>query len=127
MRQIHLDYRPQLRTMTDKIIAITDGDRDLPVKSLILERDDELGALSEAVYNLAAESMERHSQVRLLQRRMGHDIQRETRRATAHLERQALTDPLTGLGNRRALEQWADEILDPRRRDRRMVTAIAID
>jgi diguanylate cyclase (GGDEF)-like protein len=58
---------------------------------------------------------------------MGHDIQRETRRATAHLEREAFTDPLTGLDNRRAMNQWLGEVLDPRRRDRRTITAIAID
>lgn len=127
MRQLHQDQRRDLRALTDTIRAVGEGDREVPIKSLVLQRDDELGALSRAVHDLAVESMERHSQVRLLQRRMGLDIQRETRRATAHLERQALTDPLTGLGNRRALEQWVGEILDPQRRDRRTVTAIAID
>jgi PleD family two-component response regulator len=67
--------------------------------------------LSRAIHDLAAEAVASRQHSRLLHRRMNDNIRRETKRATLHLQRQAATDPLTELGNRRTLEQRLQEYL----------------
>jgi diguanylate cyclase (GGDEF)-like protein len=110
MRGLHADHRSALRALNQHIRDLLAGQRSVPLQDLIIEQDDEIGDLSRAVHGLASEALARRQHTRLLHRRMDRRIQRETRRATADLERQVTTDPLTGLGNRRALEQRLGEL-----------------
>lgn len=127
MRSMHPDQRPAIAQLNHILWQVTRDDRDVSLKDLILDRRDSLGELSEFVHDLAAEAMANRRQSRLLHRRMGDDIQRETKKATALLQRQVVTDPLTCLGNRRALEQRLEELLGLDAPPGQLVTVIAID
>ena len=127
MRSLHPDQRPEIAQLNEILRQVTQDDRDVSLRDLVLDRNDCLGELSHLLHDLAAEALANRRQSRLLHRRMGEDIQRETKKATAHLQRQVLTDPLTGLGNRRALEQRLDELLGIDAPSGCLVTVIAID
>jgi len=103
------------------------GRRDEPLRELILERDDELGALSQAIYDSLAVAIAHRMKAGILHRTMDHAIKRETARATADLQRQAVSDPLTGLGNRRLLDQWFEELVESGPPVTAIITAMVID
>jgi diguanylate cyclase (GGDEF)-like protein len=111
MRELEHDDGPAITQLAEHIAAIADGDRRAPLRKLMVDRNDELGALSRAVHDLAATAHAHKQQARLMTRRVGHHVERETLRATAHLQREAMTDPLTNLGNRRALRWHAERIV----------------
>jgi len=111
MTELEHDDRPAIVQLTDRARAIADGDRRISLKELALARDDELGALSRALHDLAVMAHTHRQQARLMQRRIGHHVQRETNKATFHLQREAMTDPLTGLGNRRALRRHMEHVI----------------
>ena len=111
MRTLGPDARSELAALNEKLHAIIDGDRTIALRELIIEREDQMGELSRLVHELATGTRASRQHSRLLQRLMVDNIHQETRRATAHLRREAATDPLTGLGNRRAMEQWVLEAL----------------
>jgi diguanylate cyclase (GGDEF)-like protein len=127
MRQLHVDERQTIRQLNLRLRMIADGNRNIPLKDIVIERDDEIGALSRVVHDLAAEALSSRLQSQMLHRRMDNDVQLQTRKATAHLEKQAATDPLTGLGNRRSLEQRMSELLDHRSGVKSLLTVMAID
>lgn len=105
--------RRQLRALTTALNrAIRDG-RPVPRRALCLDRDDELGDLSRAIVHLTEQSVQARLESRNLQRRMDDQIARSTTAATARLQREALSDPLTGLANRRHFEQHLADALDP--------------
>ncbi len=83
------------------------------VKTLLNDRTDEFGDLSRAVHDALNDTVAAQLNVRLLRRTIDESIRRETHRATGQLRREVSTDPLTGLGNRRALEQLLEELLSP--------------
>ncbi|MHC5113646.1 MAG: GGDEF domain-containing protein [Planctomycetota bacterium] len=90
--------------------------------------DPDLAPLTEAVQDMLMHVRSQHRASRMMQRTMDHTIERETNRATSKLRRQATTDPLTGLGNRRAMEQQLDGFFRPdRRRSRDTLIAMIID
>ncbi len=111
MRELEHDDRPVIARLTDRARAVVDGDRRIALRELMLDREDELGALSRAVHDLAASAHSHRQQTRLMHRRIGQHVQHETHKATFHLQREAMTDPLTGLGNRRALLRYVDRII----------------
>ena len=127
MRSLFKSERDAVRELNVRLRMIADGNRNIPLKDLIVEREDEIGALSRIVHDLTAEALGARKQVSLAQRRLEDDVQRQTRRATAHLEKQAATDPLTGLGNRRALDQRLAELGEAASGKARPITILAID
>lgn len=94
----------------------------------IASRKDEVGELCNAVDELLGTLVSHRVRTHSLKRTMNEQIRRETTRATAALLREATTDSLTGLGNRRALELFLErlQIEAPTKPDRR-VAAIVID
>lgn len=64
---------------------------------------------------------------RALQREFGRQVRARTRLATVQLRQEALTDPLTGLGNRRALETELQQLFDEGGRLMRRTTVMALD
>ena len=119
--------RAEIRRLARQLRDVRSGRRQNTIRELIINRDDELGGLSRAIHDTLEQVIAAQLESRLLQRNMGHNIKRETRRATRQLKREVITDPLTGLGNRRALEQWLDETLHQERRSTGQVVAMAID
>jgi diguanylate cyclase (GGDEF)-like protein len=127
MRALYKAERDAIRQLNVRLRMIADGNRNIPLKDLIIDDDGDLGALSRIMHDLAAEAFGARRQVTLAQRRIEDDVQKQTKRATAHLEKQAATDPLTGLGNRRALEQRIAEMIQSISDKGRLLTIVAID
>jgi diguanylate cyclase (GGDEF)-like protein len=126
LRRLH-DERPAIRLLADRLQSCLAEGRETPLSELILDRDDELGDLSRSVHDLAAKISDLRRENRMIHRRMGDSIRKETNRATAQLQKQAATDPLTGLGNRRALEQRLESLLGVERDPERLLTVMAVD
>jgi diguanylate cyclase (GGDEF)-like protein len=126
MLELERDDRPTIARLAERARAVADGDRRVPLQSLALDRDDELGMLSRVVHDLAAAAHAHRQQARLMKRRMGHHVRLETHKATFHLQREAMTDPLTGLGNRRALRRHVDRLI-ARHGAGAMVTVMLVD
>jgi diguanylate cyclase (GGDEF)-like protein len=104
------ENRRMIAHVTRVLRRLNDGPRDVPLKRLLIQRHDEMGELSRAIHDALTQAMEHQTRSRLLQRRMDDTIKRETTRATARLHQQAHTDPLTGLANRRALNDAIDDL-----------------
>jgi len=102
--------RDDIRRLATQVRRITGEQRAAMLSSLETEGADELADLRRAVHDALAEAFTTRQETKRLQRSMDETIQRETSRATAHLRREATTDPLTGLGNRRALEARMAEL-----------------
>jgi len=96
--------RSVLRDLTGRLKNVDLERRTNPISSVILERDDEFGELSRAVHECLGKAMAHRTEARILHRTMRDQIERRTREATARLERESLSDALTGVGNRRALD-----------------------
>lgn len=111
MLELERDDAPAIALLTERAELVAEGDRSIALQDLVLEREDDLGRLSRAIHDLAAEARANKTHARLMSRRIGHHVQRETFRATAHLQKEAMTDPLTGLGNRRALRWHIERII----------------
>ncbi len=116
-----------LALFTQKVRCLKPSDRRMSIRILPTDRDDELGDVARAVHDVLTEAIARRIEVKTIQRTMDESIRRETQRATAHLQREATTDPLTGLGNRRCLEQFWDRLIDPAGRAIRSGSIVAID
>jgi len=121
------DDRTRISHLNLQIKSIMDGDRTLPLKELIQDGEDEVCRLSQLVHDLAVDSVSTRQRSRILHRHLDHSIKNETRRATADLQKQATTDPLTGLGNRRALEERVGQMAGPPTVPGVLLTVMAID
>lgn len=120
--------RRVLKQLTRRLKGINVGQRDERLKDLLLDRDDELGDLSRAIHDTLVQAINHRRESRMLQKTMDDAIRRETNRATVHLKRQATTDALTRLGNRRELGQRLQELFGPdRRRHHDTVVAMVLD
>lgn len=97
------------------------------LRRLRSDRPDELGELSRAIHDALSEAFTDRVKARVLRRSMDDSIRRETDRATGQLRRLAATDALTGLGNRRALEQRLEGLLASNRESHDPVAALLID
>ena len=97
------------------------------LRRLLADRPDELGELSRAIHDALSEAFTDRVKARVLRRSMDDSIRRETDRATGQLRRRAATDALTGLGNRRALEQRLEALLAANRESYDPVAALLID
>jgi diguanylate cyclase (GGDEF)-like protein len=122
--------RTVIRNLTRRVRRIGDDTGGESLKRLILDRPDELGELSRAIHDALAKAHAARLETKRLQRTMDHEIRRETDRATHKLRREATTDPLTGLRNRRSLEARLAELFpsQPEKQRRRgSVVAMLLD
>ncbi|MHC4949126.1 MAG: GGDEF domain-containing protein [Planctomycetota bacterium] len=119
--------RSAMRALSARIRRAAAGQRKATLRSLVLDRDDELGELSRAIHDALAEVIANRRTANLLRKTMADEIEQATHRATVELRREVTTDPLTGLGNRRALEVSLDELLGDDERRRRRVVAMTLD
>lgn len=125
MRLSHLQHDLALFAAT--VRRLNPADRSMPLRTLPVERIDELGDAAKAVHDALAAAIASRLEVKTIQRTMDESIRRETARATMQLQKEALTDPLTGLGNRRSLDQFWERMLDPQGRLTRSCAFILID
>jgi len=119
--------RPRVDRLNRQIQSIMDGERAMPLKELLQPGEDEVSRLSQLVHDLATDAVSTRQRSRILHRHLDHSIKNETRKATADLQKQATTDPLTGLGNRRALEERVSRMSGPPTVPGQLVTVMAID
>lgn len=101
----------EIRRLTAQVREVSSGDRRSALDKDLINRKDDLGQLSRAIHDSLKTTIATQLEFRNLERRFGHNIRRETDRATKDLRRQVMADPLTGLGNRRALEELMDELV----------------
>lgn len=94
-----------LGRVAELIEDMQSGDRVDSIRELA-ERSDEVGKLCQAVDELLGTIVSQRVRTHSLRRSMDDTIRKETTRQTAALVREAMTDSLTGLGNRRSLEQF---------------------
>lgn len=95
--------------------------------TLPLSRRDEAGQIARAMRHVTAVAIRDDREARQLRRTLDQRVTQATRKATAKLQRQALRDPMTDLGNRRFLDQQLDEIVDAAIQSGTQLSAIAID
>ena len=101
----------EIRRLTRCLRQIEQARDRTHLRRLLADRPDELGELSLAIHDALSEAFTDRVKARVMQRSMDDSIRRETDRATGQLRRLAATDALTGLGNRRALEQRLEDLL----------------
>jgi diguanylate cyclase (GGDEF)-like protein len=126
MRRIR-ETRSLIRELTTRLRGLNVNHREEPIGNIILDRADELGELTRVIHVALTHAVANRIEARMLHRTMHEQVRRETDRATLHLQRQATTDALTGLGNRRALDQRLNELLSPESRPNGPISAMALD
>ncbi len=100
--------------------------RDL-FERILLKTDDDLGQLSRDIHAaLTAAHQDRLESARM-RRNFTHRVERETQRATHHLTRMSLTDQLTGLANRRALDEALEHMIEEARSLGRDLACVSLD
>lgn len=83
-----------------------------PLREFQLEREDHLGELSRAIHGMLASTVPDRIEAGAVQRKLGQQILKQTRQETAKLKQESRTDLLTGLGNRRVLNEAFERLLD---------------
>lgn len=101
--------------------------RRAPMSSVLVDRPGIVGALSRSIHARLIEALAQHAEARLLKRTIDVTIERRTKLATADLSRLARTDPLTGLGNRRALEEALVDLYQHSATPRMTFSVVLID
>lgn len=104
------DDRETIRSLVTRLQAIDLDDRRQAFTTVLLARDDELGELSRSVHDCLVRASAAHAEARRVQRTMRDAVDRTTRSATAKLARESVSDALTGVGNRRVLDELAAEV-----------------
>jgi diguanylate cyclase (GGDEF)-like protein len=121
---IHAERR-DLAQLATAVRRCIDEQRPLSAATLA-ERDDTIGDLTRLLEELLTDVRTTRRTSERLQRNMGESIRRETRRQTIRVKKEALTDPLTGLANRRALHHQVAVTRD-RFEDNDPIVAMAVD
>ena len=119
--------RDDVRKMIRCLREFERDQRREPLRPLRTDRDDDLGRLQRALYDVLASATAQRLEARRLRRTMDHSIRKETTRATGRLKRQAQTDPLTGLGNRRALDEQFPQLVETCEQEGRPLSTLVID
>lgn len=119
--------RDEIRLLENRLERLSRQERDASFELLDLPRDHELAGLARTMKRI----FEEHHRYRLAavrnRREMQSEVSRQTRAATAHLERRANTDPLTGLGNRRALAEGLARLFEEAKSAGDELAVLAID
>ncbi|MHC4101824.1 MAG: GGDEF domain-containing protein [Planctomycetota bacterium] len=119
--------RQDLRALTRSVRQFDhDHDRE-PLRTLQTDRGDEIGELSRAIRQALTNATAHRLEAHRLRKSMDHSIRQETHRATGRLQREAQTDPLTGLGNRRALREQLVRLVEEASDQKQVLAALWID
>ena len=101
--------RREVRELTRQLGRVG---HDEPLRDLLSGGDDDFARLRRAIHKRLSEATAHRLEAGHLRRTMDDSIRRETGRATDRLQKQVSTDALTGIGNRRALEEHLEQMLD---------------
>lgn len=116
--------RRVIRRLTERLRR---RDRE-PLSDVPAEAGDrDVAELRRAIAETLAVADADRMEARRLRRTMDDSIRKETGRATGRLQREAATDPLTGVGNRRALQEQIGSMLERARAGGQPLTALMID
>ena len=93
------------------IEALAAAERPERLDELPTDAPGDTGRLARAVHELCVHRIRHHHDAKRMRRTLDHEVGHATRRATADLQRQAHRDPLTGLANRRAMDERLPRLL----------------
>jgi diguanylate cyclase (GGDEF)-like protein len=94
---------------------------------LPVARQDEVGRIARAFQQIFLNAIREQNEANRLRRTLDSRIDAETRKATAHLQRIAMRDPLTDLGNRRFFDDHLESLFESCRTTGADLVAVAID
>ena len=97
------------------------------LSALPLTRRDEAGRIARAMHRVTTVAIRDGREARQLRRTIDTRVQEETARSTAKLQRLALRDPLTELGNRRFLDMQLPRLIEAAGESGTDVSAMVID
>lgn len=96
-------------------------------RGLPVDRPDELGRIARAFQRLAVAAARDHYEARHLRRTLDHRIAKAIQRSTQQLRQIAMQDPLTGLGNRRFLDDQFEALIESARAAEAELSCVLID
>ena len=122
--------RRRVQEPLDTLIRRGAEDTSAWLARLPTDRSDELGRIARETGDLLAELRDLHGQLGRLRRSLDSRVVARTRQMNAKLRdarRKAWIDPLTGLGNRRLLEERLEELFDLQRDTGAELTVVMFD
>jgi two-component system cell cycle response regulator len=119
--------RRELRRITRLLRDFELDHKRVKLNELANDREDDIGAVRRALHDTLSDAVTNRLEVRRLRRTMDDSIRKETDRATGRLLRQAHTDHLTGLGNRRGFEEQLGLLSAEAGRKGQPMAVLAID
>ncbi|MEM7683001.1 MAG: diguanylate cyclase [Planctomycetota bacterium] len=90
--------------LAGRLESLARSRRAVALRDLPLDRRDEVGRIASAMHKICLAAIRCDYDSRQLRRTLDQRVETRTRKAVAMLERMAMRDPLTELGNRRALD-----------------------
>ncbi len=99
----------RLIQVAQKLENLSCQDRSTSIAQLPLPRTDEIGQISRVLHNVSTSALRDRFEAAQLRRTFDHRVATTTKKATSGLRRIVMRDALTGLANRRFL----DENLEP--------------
>lgn len=106
---------------------ISRSDRPQPMASLPITRQDEVGQLARAIHDLIGWAVRDHYEAKQLRRTLDDRVAAATRSATRNLEQLAMRDPLTGLGNRRFIDENLELLVESAREQGEDLVCVVLD
>ena len=116
-----------LEQLIKQLQRIDKTDRPKQIQSLPLHRVDEVGQLARIVHELMAWTIREHIQARQLRKSFADKVHKAINRATTDLKNMAMRDPLTGLGNRRFVDENLEELVQSARHTQTDLVCITFD
>jgi len=95
--------------------------------ALPIDRTDEVGEIARIVQGLAVHVTRDHNDAKQLRRTLDDRVERATRMATRNLKELAMRDSLTGLGNRRFLDETLSGLFESCAQSNIDLVCVAID
>lgn len=115
------------RELLSRVDQVDWDDRPAAVTGLPVDREDEVGRLARVVGQVAARGTRDYHEAKRLRRSMDKGVEQATHRATIQLRQMVMQDPLTGLGNRRFLEEHLEVLFETSWTSGTPLACVAID
>ncbi len=110
-----------------RLAILSTTDEPVRLRDLPTHRRDEVGVIARAVTD-ATDAAARHAtDAKQLRRTLDHRVEKETRKACAHLQIETLQDPLTGLNNRRVLDDQLPALIKQAHARKQNLTCVMLD
>ncbi len=116
-----------LNHLLDQLECISGHDRPTGLAPRLERRSDEIGMLTRGINRCVTRGLRDHCQAKHLRRTLDRAVEQATRQATRRLHELAMRDPLTGLGNRRFLDQHLEGLIRSSGASNAPLVCVAID